>query len=340
MNQAMIRIEGLTKNYGTTQALRGVSFEVPRGQVVGFLGPNAAGKSTTMRILAGYLAPTSGRAIVGGIDVADDPVKTRRMIGYLPENNPLYEDMMVAELLQFVAEMRQVPKKDRADRIRVAVERCGLRSVFGKDIGQLSKGYRQRVGLAQAILHDPDLLILDEPTSGLDPNQIAEIRHLIRDLGQEKTVILSTHILSEVQSTCSRVLIINDGKLVADDHPDRLSTKEGGTVHLVVAAQHGGPLDPETVRGWFAAVPGVSRVELGPGENGNTLGFVLRYTDEDPRRALFDAVLRHELAVLELRREHVSLEETFRRLTAGERADSESGTNSENPSPTRPAAAA
>jgi ABC-2 type transport system ATP-binding protein len=326
----MIRIEGLTKNYGATQALRGLSFDVSRGEVVGFLGPNAAGKSTTMKILAGYLAPTAGRAFVGGVDVAEDPVKTRRMIGYLPENNPLYEDMMVLEFLEFVSDVRQIPKKERGDRIRVAVDRCGLRSALGKDIGQLSKGFRQRVGLAQAILHDPDLLILDEPTSGLDPNQIAEIRHLIRELGREKTVILSTHILSEVQTTCSRVLIINDGKLVADDHPDRLSTKEGGTVHLVVEAQHRGPLDPETVRGWFAEVPGVSRAELtATSEGGNTLGLVLRYANEDPRRALFDAVIRHELALLELRREHVSLEETFRRLTV-----------IDNSNPTRPAAAA
>ena len=336
----MIRIEGLTKNYGATQALRGVSFEVPRGQVVGFLGPNAAGKSTTMKILAGFLAPTSGRAFVGGVDVAEDPVKTRRMIGYLPENNPLYEEMMVLEFLEFAADVRQIPKKERADRLRIAVDRCGLRSALGQDIGQLSKGFRQRVGLAQAILHDPDLLILDEPTSGLDPNQIAEIRSLIRELGREKTVILSTHILSEVQTTCSRVLIINDGRLVADDHPDRLSTKEGGRVHLVVAAQHGGPLDPETVRSWFAEVPGVSRAELAASEGGNTLGFVLRYTNEDPRRALFDAVLRHELALLELRREHVSLEETFRRLTAGEPGTGVAPTAAENPDPTRPAAAA
>ena len=336
----MIRIEGLTKNYGATQALRGVSFEVPRGQVVGFLGPNAAGKSTTMRILAGYLAPTSGRAFVSGVDVAEDPVKTRRMIGYLPENNPLYEDMMVVDFLEFVADVRKIPKKDRGDRIRIAVDRCAVRSVLGKDIGQLSKGYRQRVGLAQAILHDPDLLILDEPTSGLDPNQIAEIRNLIRELGREKTVILSTHILSEVQSTCSRVLIINDGKLVADDHPDRLSAREGGTVHLTIAAQHGGPLDAEAVRGWFAEVPGVSHVEPAGGEGSNTLGFVLRYTNEDPRRALFDAVLRHELAILELRREHVSLEETFRRLTAGEASDGVNPAGPETKDPTRPAAAA
>ncbi len=336
----MIRIEGLTKSYGATQALRGVSFEVPKGQVVGFLGPNGAGKSTTMKILAGYLLPTSGRAFVGGVDVAADPVRTRRMIGYLPENNPLYEEMMVAEFLDFVAEVRQVPKSIRAERIKSAVERCGLQSVLGKDIGQLSKGFRQRVGLAQAILHDPDLLILDEPTSGLDPNQIVEIRNLIRELGQQKTVILSTHILSEVQSTCSRVLIINDGKLVADDAPERLSTKEGGTLHVVLASRHGGPVDAEKVHQALALVPGVTRVDRAPGEGGDTVGFTLRYADEDPRRALFEAVLRHELALLELRRQHVSLEETFRRLTAGQTGNGVAAPALEKPSEQRPEAGA
>src|SRR6516162_2216540 len=228
MSQAMISIEGLSKSYGATQALRGVSFEVPRGQVVGFLGPNGAGKTTTMRILAGYASPTSGSAKVGGIDVVLDPIASRRMIGYLPENNPLYEEMMVLDFLHFVARVRGVAAGEERERIKNAVERCGLKSVISRDIGQLSKGFRQRVGLAQAILHDPDLLILDEPTSGLDPNQIAEIRHLIKELGREKTVILSTHILSEVQSTCGRVLIINEGKLVADDSPERLALGGGG----------------------------------------------------------------------------------------------------------------
>ena len=178
MANSMIRIERLTKRYGSTEALRSLSFDVPRGQVVGFLGPNGAGKSTTMRILAGYLTPTSGQAMVGEVDVVAEPVRARRLIGYLPENNPLYEEMMVVDFLRFIAEARQVEKSVRSARIRNAVERCGLGAVIGKDIGQLSKGYRQRVGLAAAILHEPDLLILDEPTSGLDPNQIVEIRAL------------------------------------------------------------------------------------------------------------------------------------------------------------------
>ena len=238
------------------------------------------------------------------------------MIGYLPENNPLYEDMMVVEFLEFIADMRQLSRKHRRERIRSSVERCGLTQVIGKDIGQLSKGYRQRVGLAQAILHDPDLLILDEPTSGLDPNQIVEIRNLIRDLGREKTVILSTHILSEVQTTCSRVLIVNDGKLVADDAPERLSTGEGGTVQVVLASRFGTALDPAVVGAMLRGISGVIEVEQAQSEGGDTLGFLLRYGNGDPRRELFELAVKKDLALLEVRRHHVSLEETFRKLTS------------------------
>jgi ABC-2 type transport system ATP-binding protein len=328
MSQSMISIEGLTKAYGTTQALRGVSFEVPRGQVVGFLGPNGAGKTTMMRILASYAAPTAGTAKVGGINVVLDPIATRRMIGYLPENNPLYEEMMVLDFLGFVARVRGVAPAEQRQRIKNAVEHCGLKSVVSKDIGQLSKGFRQRVGLAQAILHDPDLLILDEPTSGLDPNQIVEIRHLILELGREKTVILSTHILSEVQSTCGRVLIINEGKLVADDSPERLALGEGGTINVVLASRPGGTLQPAEVRSILERIPGVSAVESAEAEGSGTVGFALRYGKEDPRRALFETAVKNGLLLLEVRRKHVSLEETFRKLTAGE------------PSPPAPSAAA
>ncbi len=312
----MIRIEGLVKRYGTAEALKGLSFDVPKGQVVGFLGPNGAGKSTTMRILAGSLTPTAGRALVGGLDVATESVAARRLIGYLPENNPLYEDLMVLDSLRFVAEARQVDKRRRRDRIAAAVERCGLTQVLGKDISQLSKGYRQRVGLAQAIVHDPSVLILDEPTTGLDPNQIVEIRELIRELGREKTVILSTHILSEVQSTCSRVLIIADGRLVADDSPERLTASGGeGTLHAVVASRDGQRLDAGTVTSAFKAVPGVTGVESVASDEADTLGFVLRFGAEDPRRALFDCAVKQGLVLLELRRTQVSLEDTFRKLT-------------------------
>ncbi len=317
MPSSMIRIEGLIKHYGTAVALKGLSFEVPRGQVVGFLGPNGAGKSTTMRILAGSLNPTGGKAFVGDVNVVDDPVGARRLIGYLPENNPLYEEMMVTDYLAFIADARGVPKADRPRRIKSAVERCGLTGVFSKDISQLSRGYRQRVGLAAAILHEPDLLILDEPTAGLDPNQIVEIRNLIKDLGKEKTIILSTHILSEVQSTCSRVLIINEGRLVADDTPEHLgTTAEGGSLlHVVVTGRNGQALDAATVRATFAAMVGVTAVDVAEGEGAGTLGFTLRYGADDPRRLLFDTAVKNELTLLEVRRSQVSLEETFRKLT-------------------------
>jgi ABC-2 type transport system ATP-binding protein len=318
----MIQIEGLTKSYGLTQALRGVSFEVPRGQVVGFLGPNGAGKSTTMKILAGFVTPTSGTARVNGIDVTADPVASRRLIGYLPENNPLYEEMMVRDFLDFIAEVRGIPKNQRAERIRSAVDRCGLRAVLGKDIHQLSKGYRQRVGLAQAIVHNPDLLILDEPTTGLDPNQIVEIRGLIKELGREKTVILSTHILSEVQTTCSRVVIINDGRLVADGAPDQLARGEGGTVTVILASRTGAVLQPGAVRSVLERVAGVTGVESTEGEGSGTLGFKLQYGTEDIRRSLFEAAVRNDFCLLEVKRQHVSLEETFRKLTGGESARS------------------
>lgn len=319
MPNSMIRIEGLTKRYGHTEALKSLSFEVPRGQVVGFLGPNGAGKSTTMRILAGYLTPTSGRARVGDVDVVESPVQARRLIGYLPENNPLYEEMMVVDFLHFIAQARQVDKAVRSARIKSAVERCGLGNVISKDIGQLSKGYRQRVGLAQAILHEPDLLILDEPTTGLDPNQIVEIRSLIKELGKEKTVILSTHVLSEVQSTCSRVLIINDGQLVADDSPEHLTSGGEGAVTLVLASASGERLDSSQVLAALRSVAGVLGVEEAPGEGHATLGFRVRFGAEDPRRGLFECAVKHHWVLLEVRRTQVSLEDTFRKLTG--RAD-------------------
>lgn len=312
----MIRIEGLSKRYGSAEALRGLSFEVPRGQVVGFLGPNGAGKSTTMRILAGYVHPTSGSAFVGDVNVGLDPVAARKLIGYLPENNPLYEEMMVIDFLRFIAEARQVDPAHRRERIAKAVERCGLTGVIGKDIGQLSKGYRQRVGLAQAILHDPAVLILDEPTTGLDPNQIVEIRELIRQLGQEKTVILSTHILSEVQTTCSRVLIINDGRLVADDTPEHLTSRGGeGSLSVLLASRSGAPLEVAKVSAVLRQVPGITSVESVPSDEHGTLAFTLGFGAEDPRRALFECSVTNDLVLLELRRTQVSLEDTFRKLT-------------------------
>jgi ABC-2 type transport system ATP-binding protein len=314
---SMIAIEALTKSYGSTQALKGISFEVPKGQVIGFLGPNGAGKSTTMKILTGFVEPTAGTVKVKGISVPDDPVAARRHIGYLPENNPLYEEMLVLELLDYVTRMRgiEVGRRDKA--IADAIARCGLGNVRGKAIGELSKGYRQRVGLAQAIVHNPDLLILDEPTTGLDPNQVVEIRNLIRELGQEKTVILSTHVLPEVQHMCTRALIISDGRIVADGAPDQLSA-EGGRIDVVVTGESGKP-SIERVKEVVRGVAGVAEVveRVTPEKDAVALSISTKGS-EDPRRALFSAIVAEKLVLLALERRQVSLEETFRKLTTAD----------------------
>lgn len=313
----MIHIEGLTKVYGRTHALRGISFEVPKGQVVGFLGPNGAGKSTTMKILTGFVEATGGTVKVAGISVIDDPVAARVHIGYLPENNPLYEDMMVEEYLEYIARMRRIPADKVRGAIDTAVSRCGLHRVRGKDIGELSKGFRQRVGLAQAIVHDPDLLILDEPTTGLDPNQVVEIRNLIRELGKEKTVILSTHVLPEVQHMCGRALIIAEGKIVADGAPDQLSS-DGGRLDVVVTGKRGAP-DAAAARAVLNGVAEVAEVhERTTGEK-DALAFSLTTKgNADPRRALFAALVEADLVLLSLDKKALGLEETFRKLTTAE----------------------
>ncbi|MBI1948958.1 MAG: ATP-binding cassette domain-containing protein [Deltaproteobacteria bacterium] len=318
----MIQIEGLTKHYGRTHALRGITFEVPKGQVVGFLGPNGAGKSTTMKILTGFVEATGGIVKVAGISVADDPVGARTRIGYLPENNPLYEDMMVEEYLEYIARIRRIPADKVRGAIDTAVARCGLQKVRGKDIGELSKGFRQRVGLAQAIVHDPDLLILDEPTTGLDPNQVVEIRNLIRELGKEKTVILSTHVLPEVQHMCGRALIISEGKIVADGAPDQLSS-DGGHIDLVVTGKRGAP-DLAATRALLKALPDVAEVhERTTGEK-DALAFSLTTKGSaDPRRALFAALVDAELVLLSLDKKALGLEETFRKLTTAEAGKAE-----------------
>ncbi|MEO0811250.1 MAG: ATP-binding cassette domain-containing protein [Myxococcota bacterium] len=315
----MVETRGLRKQYGPTLAVKDVSFKVPRGEIVGFLGPNGAGKSTTMKMITGYLKPTAGSAFIGGVNVGEDPIAAQHKLGYLPESAPLYDDMMVIDFLNFVADLRNVPASGRADKMRQIAERCGLSKVLGKDISQLSKGYRQRVGLAQAMVHDPDLLILDEPTSGLDPNQIVEIRELIKDLGQEKTVILSTHILPEVQATCDRIIIINEGTLVADDTPDRLNESDSGSVVRVVVKTKDGGAERDAIKDVLGNLPGVRGLDVVDGEGKGSFGFNLRAgSDQDPRIAVFEAAVQHDFILLDMHRESVSLEDTFRRLTIGE----------------------
>ena len=227
MSDVMIEARGLTKHYGPVIAVENATFEVKRGEVVGFLGPNGAGKTTTMKILTCFIAPSDGSARVAGADIFEDPIGVRQAIGYLPENTPLYTEMLVVEYLQFVARMRGLRGKQIDSRIRMVVEETSLGDVIGKSIGEISKGFRQRVGLAQALIHEPPVLILDEPMSGLDPNQAAEIRELIREIGRERTVILSTHNLAEVQVTCGRVLIISEGRLVAPSNRGLRASKAG-----------------------------------------------------------------------------------------------------------------
>jgi len=319
MDAGMIEVRDLVKTFGRTRALKGINFSVPKGQIVGFLGPNGAGKTTTMRILTSFLRATAGEALIEGRHVDQDPLFTRSRVGYLPENAPLYDEMMVLEFLEFVADVRDLKGERRRARLREMVDVCGLGDVISRDIGQLSKGFRQRVGLAQAMIHDPDVLLLDEPTSGLDPNQIAEVRDLIRQLGQEKTLMLSTHILPEVQATCDRVIIISGGELVADDTVEGLvEDGSGGRYRLLVAPRNGEPLDREAVAATFDGVEAVRRVVADEGEEEGTVALAVRAEPgRDARRDLFEAAVAGNLVLLELHREAVSLEETFRKLTAG-----------------------
>src|SRR5687768_13274880 len=268
----MIKVEGPTKRYGRNVAVDNISFEVEKGQIVGFLGPNGAGKTTTMRVLTCFLPPTSGTATVAGFDVLENPMEVKKRIGYLPESPPVYPEMEVSEYLNFVGKLKGIGSGDIARRVDEVMGRCAIGDVRSKLIGKLSKGYRQRVGLAQAIIHNPDVLILDEPTSGLDPKQIIEIRELLRALSGDHTIILSTHILSEVEHSCERVIIISQGKLVAIDSVANLTNRLRGSeaVALEVQAGDGGPNSTE-VQGRLEQVPGVSRVVMKDERNGRLL---------------------------------------------------------------------
>ena len=320
MPELMIQVENLTKVYGATRAVDDVTFNVRKGEVLGFLGPNGAGKSTTMKVLTCYLAPTGGRAKVAGFDVFDNSLEVRKHLGYLPEDTPLYKDMTVLEYLQFAAAMRGMASDRSAKRIKEIGGRCGLHEVAGKLVGELSRGYRQRAGLAQAMLDDPDILILDEPTSGLDPNQIVEIRQLIKEVGKEKTVILSTHILPEVQATCSRILIISSGKLVADGSPDELRAREKASRYRLLVEANGATA--EAVKARLGSIKGVSRCETVLGEVGAHAFSLYAAGDEDLRKVLFRAAVDNKWTLLELHREAASLETVFRNLTTREEVKS------------------
>jgi ABC-2 type transport system ATP-binding protein len=317
MSEVMIEARELSKRYDDVLALDKVSMTVRSGEVLGFLGPNGAGKSTTMKILTCFMAPTEGTATVNGKSILDDSLAVRASIGYLPENNPLYPDMLVLEYLQFASEVRGLDKDASRKRIKIVVEETGLGDVFNKTIRTLSKGYRQRVGLAQALLHEPPILILDEPMSGLDPNQAVEIRDLIKDVGRERTVILSTHNLAEVQVACSRVLIVSKGKIVADDSPEGLRERAGKSRFVVTLLDQGngsGDRTLTTLRG-VAGVESVRKLEPEPGE----LSFeVLPKGSEDLRPLLFKAAVDQGFTLVGLAREGQNLEQVFRELTTTE----------------------
>jgi ABC-2 type transport system ATP-binding protein len=308
----MIEVQHLTKRYGPVAAVSDVSFRVEKGEILGFLGPNGAGKTTTMRILTGYMAATEGKAVVAGYDVFDKPIEAKRRTGYLPETPPLYPDMTVREYLTFVARIKldKAPKSERAMRVDHAMRRTHVDDMAHRHCAKLSKGYRQRVGLAQAILHDPEVLILDEPTAGLDPKQIIETRDLIKSLAGSHTIILSTHILPEVAQTCQRVVIISRGRVVAEDSPENLTHQLKGAATLYLQID-GGADGAATL----AAVPGVRKVTE-VDRHGTMAGFEVEAEPQhDVRREVARAVMGAGFGLLELRPTRMSLEEIFLQLT-------------------------
>jgi len=298
-----MEMKGLTKLYGEQKAVNDISFYISKGEIVGFLGPNGAGKSTTMKIITGYLLPSAGEVKVGGINVQQHPLETKKKIGYLPEANPLYFDMYVREYLYFMADLHKVPNKKK--RTEEVIGMTGLTPESKKKIGQLSKGYKQRVGLAAALIHDPEVLILDEPTSGLDPNQIVDIRELIRSLGKNKTVMFSSHILQEVEAICNRVIIINKGMLVADDELAKL--QQHGNAAMSVSIQFKEDFDPAV----FKALPYIDHLrKLGAGT------WEMETSEpEKLKQALLELSLRNKLNIVSLQSEGRSLEDVFRKMT-------------------------
>lgn len=314
MNEVMIEARDLVKRYDDVLAIDKVSMTVRSGEVLGFLGPNGAGKSTTMRILTCFTAPTEGSATVNGHDILQDSLAARASIGYLPENNPLYPDMLVLEYLQFAAEIRGIEKSEAKKRIKIIVEETGLGDVFAKVIRTLSKGYRQRVGIAQALLHQPPILIMDEPMSGLDPNQAVEIRDLIKDIGRERTVVLSTHNLAEVQVACSRVLIISKGKIVADDTADGLKDRAGKSRFVVSLLDTGNGFAASS-EAKLGAVAGVERIRRLESDAGEVRFELLPKGSDDLRPPLFKAAVDNGFTLVGLGREGQNLEQIFRELT-------------------------
>ncbi|MEZ0391407.1 MAG: ABC transporter ATP-binding protein [Pseudobdellovibrionaceae bacterium] len=312
----MIEVQKLTKSYGGIQAIQSLDFQVNKGEVVGFLGPNGAGKSTTMKIITGFMAPTSGKAIVGGFDVFENPIEVKRRIGYLPETPPVYGDMKVRDYLKYVAELKGVTKSKLEKNVANVIEKTQLGSVERRLIQNLSKGFKQRVGIAQALVSDPEVLILDEPTVGLDPKQVAEIRDLIKELKGQHTIILSTHILPEVQATCERIIIINQGKIVAQDTLSNLANLKSGNrrVHLRLRK-------PSTDTAQIlSAVPGVLKVEAGTAEKDWVLD---TQENEEMVERIASQVIQKGYGLLEISSARADLEDIFLKLTYGQNSKNE-----------------
>ena len=310
----MLEVEHLTRRYGPITAVDDISFQTRSGEILGFLGPNGAGKTTTMRMITGYLPPTSGEVRIEGAGLRRNPLAAKRKIGYLPELPPLYPELTVKDYLNFVARLRQVPARERQAAVERALDRCSLADVGGRVIGRLSKGYRQRVGIAQAILHNPRLLIFDEPTAGLDPRQILETRQLIRGLAGDHTVILSTHILSEAANTCQRVIIINRGRLVAVDSPENLTRRVKQADTLMITLRGPGAAAQAAI----ALLPGVSKAEL-ISEHEGVARLRVESKDMTTREAIARALVEGGYGLLELREIELTLEEIFLSLTGSAR---------------------
>lgn len=320
----MIKVEGITKRYARFTAVDNVSFEVAKGQIVGFLGPNGAGKTTTMRILTCFQPPSEGRASVAGFDVMEQPMEVKKRIGYLPETPPLYPDMEVGEYLDFAGKLKGLRGNDLAKRISEVADKTNVGDVRNKLIAKLSKGYKQRVGLAQALIHNPDVLILDEPTSGLDPKQILETRELIKGLAGDHTIILSTHILPEVESTCERVVIISKGKLVATDTVDNLTNRMRGSENVGVEVEgREGTLDVKAVQRKLEQVAGVSKVVLREEKNNRANFEVESLQGRSIRADLARAVVEGGFGLTELKSASMSLEDVFLQLTSTDKAQPE-----------------
>ncbi len=311
----MIEVSNLTKRYGPHLAVDDISFSVPKGEVVGFLGPNGAGKSTTMNILTGYLSATEGEVVIDGQNILEAPEAVKAQIGYLPESPPVYGEMTVREYLNFVCRIKHVPRKEVRDRIESGLHTVGIVEVYNRRIGNLSKGYRQRVGLAQALMGNPEILVLDEPTAGLDPKQIIEIRELIKELGKDRTVILSSHILHEVSAICRRVMIINNGRIVADGEPTTIGADLFDTSQIVLTAV----ADEKTTKDIVAGLSGVQRSELIPATEPDTTEMLVETEKgRDIRQDVFSAFSAKKVPLVGLRVKNMTLEEIFLELTSGE----------------------